>query len=193
MNDVIEVSVVCKDFYRGTRKNKFFTKKLSDIRRLNRIERIVSEYYYDWILCLSDQLSTNLKEYVSEENLLKVKKNLLSKFYHQILPFCVWNHIVLCDRSQFSVDISRSCTRLYVPNKKISDYINNNFFVEIDHFPVQISHEIIAEKKKYLFAHTNLISSRGDPFGLNFGGFYYESVTSPFLFWKTYLDILSRI
>ena len=175
------------------RKNKFFTKKLSDIRRLNRIERIVSEYYYDWILCLSHQLSTNLKEYVSEENLLKVNKNLLRKFYHQILPFCVWNHIVLCDRSQFSVDISRSCTRLYVPNKKISDYINNNFFVEIDHFPVQISHEIIAEKKNYLFAHTNLISSRGDPFGLNLGGFYYESVTSPFLFWKTYLDILSRI
>ena len=129
------------------RKNKFFTKKLSDIRRLNRIERIVSEYYYDWILCLSHQLSTNLKEYVSEENLLKVNKNLLRKFYHQILPFCVWNHIVLCDRSQFSVDISRSCTRLYVPNKKISDYINNNFFVEIDHFPIQISHEIIAEKK----------------------------------------------
>ena len=65
--------------------------------------------------------------------------------------------------------------------------------MEIDHFPVQISHEIIAEKKNCLFAHTNLISSRGDPFGLNFGGFYYESVTSPFLFWKTYLDILSRI
>ena len=45
------------------------------------------------------------------------------------------------------MDISRSCTRLYVPNKKIPDYINNNFFVEIDHFPIPISHEIIDEKK----------------------------------------------
>ena len=31
-----------------------------------------------------------------------------------------------------------------------------------------------------MFAHTNLISSREDPFGLNLGGVYYESVTSPF-------------
>ena len=87
----------------------------------------------------------------------------------------------------------RSCTKLYVSNEKISDYINNNLYVEIDHFPIQISHRIIAAKKIYLFPHVNVISSREDPFGLNLGGFYYESVTSPFLLWKTYLNILSLI
>ena len=52
LNDVIEVSVVCKDFYCGTRKNKFFTKKLSDIRGLNRIERIVSLSIITTVFCV---------------------------------------------------------------------------------------------------------------------------------------------
>ena len=53
--------------------------------------------------------------------------------------------------------------------------------------------ELQPPKKFYLFAHVNVISSREDPFGLNLGAFYYGSVTSPFLLWKTYLNILSLI
>ena len=63
----------------------------------------------------------------------------------------------------------------------------------MNHFPIQISEGIVLAKKIYLFAHTNIVSSREDPFGLNLGGFYYKSVTSSFLLWKAYLDILVRI
>ena len=82
----------------------------------------------------------------------------------------------------------RTCVVLvqnHVSNKKISDYINNNLYVEIDHFPRNYS------RKKKLF--TNVVSSREDSFGLHLVGFYYDSVTSPFLLWKNYLDILPRI
>ena len=87
----------------------------------------------------------------------------------------------MCERSQFNPDICRFCTRLYVSNKKISDYINNNLYVEINRFPVQPSEGIVAAKKIYLSLHTNVVGSGEDPFGVNLGGLYYESTSSAFL------------
>ena len=87
----------------------------------------------------------------------------------------------MCERSQFNPDILRFCTRLYVSNKKISDYINNNLYVEINRFPVQPSEGIVAAKKIYLSLHTNVVGSGEDPFGVNLGGLYYESISSAFL------------
>ena len=87
----------------------------------------------------------------------------------------------MCERSQFNPDICRFCTRLYVSNKKISDYINNNLYVEINRFPVQPSERIVAAKKIYLSLHTNVVGSGEDPFGVNLGGLYYESISSAFL------------
>ena len=81
----------------------------------------------------------------------------------------------MCERSQFNPDMCRFCTKLYVSNKKISEYISNNLYVEINGFPVQLSEGIVAVKKVYLFSHTNVVGSREDPFGVNLGGFYYES------------------
>ena len=40
-------------------------------------------YYHDSIMCLSFQLSTNMKDYIFEENLLRVKEILLRKVYYQ--------------------------------------------------------------------------------------------------------------
>ena len=59
LNDIIEVSVVCKKFYHETRKNKSFMKKMSEVRKLYRNERIMYEKY-DPILCFGLQLSTSL-------------------------------------------------------------------------------------------------------------------------------------
>ena len=87
----------------------------------------------------------------------------------------------MCERSQFNPDICRFCTRLYVSNKKISDYRNNNLYVEINRFPVQPSEGIVAAKKIYLSLHTNVVGSGEDPFGVNLGGLYYESISSAFL------------
>ena len=87
----------------------------------------------------------------------------------------------MCEKSPFNPDICRFCTRLYVSKKKISDYINNNLYVEINRFPVQPSEGIVAAKKIYLSLHTNVVGSGEDPFGVNLGGLYYESISSAFL------------
>ena len=50
-------------------------------------------YYHDSIMCLSFQLSTNMKDYIFEENLLRVKEILSRKVYYQFAfgatYFCV--------------------------------------------------------------------------------------------------------
>ena len=62
---------------------------MSEIRRLYRDERTLYEYYHDSILCLSHQLSTNLTDFVLQENILKIKEILLSEVYYQFLQFRV--------------------------------------------------------------------------------------------------------
>ena len=187
LNDITEMSAVCKKFYSKTRKNNFFMKKMSEIRRLYRNERTLYEYYHYSIMCLSFQLSTNLKDYVFGENLLRAREILSRNVYYQILPFRVWNYLFMCEWSQFFVDMCRSCmngyrnyVKLYALNERISDYITNNFYVETDHFPPEISDGIATAKKVHLFVHTNSVSSNENLFSLNFCGFYYESVSSPY-------------
>ena len=41
---------------------------------------------------------------------------------------------------------------------------------------MQLSEEMVAEKKIYLFSHTNVVGCREDPFGVNLGGLCYESI-----------------
>ena len=108
LDDVIEVSAVCKTFYHETRNDKFFMKKMSQVRKSYRNERIICEKYYDADLCFSSQLSTSLKYYIPEETFFRVKNFFLNEIYYQILLFHVWNNLSMCKRSQFCVDICRS-------------------------------------------------------------------------------------
>ena len=48
-------------------KINFLLKKMPEVRKLYRNERIIYEKHYDAILCFGLQLSTNLKYYISEE------------------------------------------------------------------------------------------------------------------------------
>lgn len=62
--------------------------------------------------------------------------------------------------------------------------------MQIDEFPIQVSQVIVAARRINLFAHTNIYLRKNDPFVVNFGSLYYESINSPFMFWKFYLDVL---
>ena len=53
--------------------------------------------------------------------------------------------------------------------------------MEINRFPVQSSEGIVAANKIYLSSRTNVVGSGEDPFGVNLGGLYYESISSAFL------------
>ena len=86
--------------------------------------------------------------------------------------------------------MSGYCTKLCIKNKKISDHINNNLFVHTNEFPNQLKQGIVMTQKVPLFVNTNIVVKNDR---LNFGGLYYESINSPFMLWKFYLDILCWI
>ena len=117
---------------------------------------------------------------------------LMDWLYYSVLPFCVWTHLFLCERSQYMTNMCRFCTKWYIKNKTISDHINDKLFVEINQFPIRLSPGVVAARRINLFVHTN-IAAINDLFGLNFGSLYCESISSSFLLWKGYLDILCRI
>ena len=131
-----------------------------------------------------------LKEHVNEENLYLVKEAIMNKLYYSILPF---HNLRLCKRPHYVTIMCRYCTKLYIKDKKISDHINKELYVQIDEFLVQVSQGVVAARWINLFAHTNIHARKNDPFGVNFGSLYYESINSPFILWKLYLDVLCRI
>ena len=83
------------------------------------------------------------------------------------------------------------CTRKYVSNKIISDYVNKKLFVQVDHILYELSNEISVLKKIYLLANSNITGM--SLYGLNFGVLYYEGIAFPFMVWKLVFDVLCRV
>ena len=194
-NDIMEASAICKLFYRVSRKNKLFAKKLDDSKKLLKVDKsIFNSPYVDFLISFSNQLFVSLEKYVNEDNLFLVKDVLMDRLYHSVLPFCVWNHLFLCQRLNSMASICGYCTKLFIKNKKISDHINNNLFVHTSESPNQLKQVHISEfpltQKVPLFVHTNVVTKNNKS---NFGEIYYESIGSSFMLWKFYLDILCRI
>ena len=126
---------------------------------------------------------------------MNVNDIIMNKLLLSVLPFRVWNHMFLCERAQYRIDMCNFCTKSFISNMKISDYINNTLFVQIEKFPSSIRKGIIMADKIQIFAHINVFIDKEDPFKRtsNFGSLYYENISSPFLVWKMYLDIICRI
>ena len=121
-----------------------FVKKLNDSRKLHRHDKWFHYYYEDVFFSFENQLPVCLKEYVNDENFLLAKEVLMNKLYYSILPFRVWNHLFLCERSQYLVDMSRYCTKLKIKNKKILEHMNKELYVQINEFPFRLSQGIVA-------------------------------------------------
>ena len=113
----------------------------------------------------------------------------MDRLYHLVLPFCFWNYLFLCERFNSLDSMCKYCTKCSIDSKKISSYINDNLFVHISDIPHQLKHRFSLIDKVPLFVHTNIMKSEKH----NLRGIYYEKISSPFLLWKFYLDIISRI
>ena len=186
----MESSAVCKLFCHVSRKNKLFVKKLDNFRKLFTCDKwIFDSCYGDVFTSFSNQLFVYLKRHVNEEKLLLVKDVLMNRLYYSVLPLRVWNHIFPCERLDHFSDMCRYCTKLCIKNKKISDHINNNSFVHIDEFPEQLKKGFSLIQKIPLFVHTNVVMKNSRS---NFEGIFYESISSPYLLWKFYIDVLCR-
>ena len=106
------------------------------------------------------------------------------------MPFHVWDHVLMCKRSESCDNLCIYCTKLYISDKKKSNYINKKLYADIDKLFPLLREGIPVAKKIQIFAHANIFVKKN---GTNFGEFYYESATSPFTLWKFYLGVCCRI
>ena len=156
IKDSIEVSTVSKTYYLAVRKNKLFVQKLSDSGKLFNNQRLVFDYYYyDACLSFSNDLFVYLKKYFCKDKLESVRDIMTKEIYYSFLPLRIWNHVFLCERSQYVKDMCLDCTKLCIQNKRISDFINDELCLNISEFPDEITRGIVPASKIYLFAHTN--------------------------------------
>ena len=96
LNNLIEFSFVCNEFYRLSTSDSFYMKRLNESRKIFRDKSsVVSNYLY---ICDTFYfgLFEKLTPYVEVINVLKVKRIIQNKLFFAILPFCVWNHLWLC-------------------------------------------------------------------------------------------------
>ena len=181
-NNLIEASATCKLFFELSRKNSFFDEKLLHPRLLFNNSRVIFDCYENAFLSSNNQLCFSLQKYVKDEDyFLKVRKIIMSKLLFSALPFLVWNHMFLCEKSQYCTDMCLYCTKLHISNKKISDHINKNLGVAIEQFHASLREGVVIAEKIFIFAHTNIFIEKDDPFERNFGSLYYKSISSPFL------------
>ena len=120
-HDFIESSCVSKIFYYLSRKNKLFVKTLSGSRKLFGDSRLVFDYYYHSCISFFSDLVERLKNDTCTEDLYHMTDIIMNTLYYKILPFRVLNHLFLCERSQYVIDICLYCTNkkdMYVPNKR---------------------------------------------------------------------------
>ena len=80
----------------------------------------------------------------------RLRDVMVDKVYYSILPFRIWNHIFLCKRSQYVKGMCLDCTKLYIRNKKISNHINDNLFVNMVDFPCELTRGIVCANKIYI-------------------------------------------
>ena len=189
-NDLIETSAVCKCFYHLPRKNSGFVKKAIDSRA---VFSSVNPYgqYRDACLLFAEQISYGLRKKINENLFLQSKDVILNNLLFDILPFWVWKHLWYCSRSYYCSSMCLSCTRVCIDYGSASDYINNKLDVPIELFPRLLREGIVLMNKIYFFVHFHGVL--GIKRINNFGMLYYESVSSPFFFYKTNLEILRRI
>ena len=123
LNDLIEISCVCKHFYLLCENNHFYVKKFNQSKKIfkdrswlvHQYRQILERFYFN--------LFHKSVKYVPIENLHATKKIIYNKLYFSFLPFRVWDHMFLCCRSQYESNMSMFCTKVYLRNKKICDAV----------------------------------------------------------------------
>ena len=96
----------------------------------------------------------------------------------------------LCKRSHPCKDMCHYCTKSYIASKKISDHINKKLYIKIEKFKSSLQGEIDRFGKINIDVHANIFLDKDD---LPCVIFHSESISSPFLIWKMYLDIFCTI
>ena len=135
--------------------------------------------WFDWKIIIAKKLSTMWKI---------LWKSFTIKYY-----LFVFGITYFCVNGLSILKIWVICTKLHLSNKKILDYTYKNLSLLTSKFPLEIIKGVLSGNFIFLFAHRNAYWRTNYQFGENLGLLYYESITSPFLLWKLYIDIMCQM
>lgn len=127
-----------------------------------------------------------------------IKKEILPDIIFETLPFCVYSHLLICNRGFSVYNKCTLCTRFHVRERALSDYLNQKLVLLPDFFPEGITQDIVLEHGAFLFVyyHGIIYSSADRNFENNYGNvgvLYYECINIAFTLSKFYLEVLCRI
>lgn len=190
--ELIDASAVCEK-WRSVIWNGVFSEKVRETNQLfddrewlvktyrKSFDRFEFEVYWE---CIS----------VLPKTAIDSIDNEVQRMFYGVLPNRVWFHFCFCSRSQLDLNTCQYCTMLPVRNAKINKYVNDKLNIDTRLFPILLRSSVLYVSEVHSFIHTNFGKDRQRPYSEdNSGTFYYEGVTSPFILFKSYLDIIGRL
>ena len=192
--DLVEISCFCKTFYHICKKNQYYVKKLRESKDIFKDRSWLIETYKELLERFYIAVYREIVVDFPVFHLHAFRKEIYSRLYYSLLPFRVWNHVFLCCRSQYESNICLFCTKLCLKNEKVNLVITKTLKIGyFENFPVSLYCSVISSDEINLFVHSSS-QDRQKLYGPNnFGTLLYEVISSPFMLWKFYLDVLARV
>ena len=192
--DLVEISCVCKTFYDICEKNQYYVKILRESKDIFKDRTWLIETYKQLLERFYLGVYKEIVVGFPVSHVHVFRKTIYSQLCYSSLPFRVWNHVFLCCRSQYESDMCLFCAKLCLKNKKVNLTITKKLKIGyFENFPVSLYCSVTSSDEINLFVHSSS-QDRQKLYGPNnFGTLFYEVISSPFLLWKFYLDVLDRI
>ena len=190
--DLIEASAVCKK-WRAIIWNNTFSEKVRETNRLF-VDR-------EWLMKSYKKIFDRFEDGVYRESISILPKSAIDsidyevqRMFYGIFPYRIWSHFWFCTRSQYDRNICQYCTMLRLKNAKFNKCVIYKLKIDTRLFPVLLRSSVLYVSDVHLFIHTNFGKDNQRSYSENnYGPLYYEIVSSPFLLFKSYLDIIGRV
>ena len=83
--------------------------------------------------------------FLSLDKIKVLEREVYDRMFYCVLPFCVWNRLWSCSRSQFDPNICQFCTKLQIKDKKVIKEIIKKLKLDARiFFSVQLYHSAIS-------------------------------------------------
>ena len=119
LNDLIEISSVCKTFYCLCQKNYFYVKKLHESRDIFKDRSWLFQSYRKLLERFYFGIYREIVLYFPMLHIHMLRKEIFYPLYNSLLLFRVCNHLFLCCRSQYKRNMCLFCTKIRLKNKKV--------------------------------------------------------------------------
>ena len=91
--DLVEISCVCKTFYRICEKNQYYVKKLRESKDIFKDRSWLIETYEKLLERLYSAVYREVVVNLPISQVHVFRKEIYSRLYYSLLPFRVWNHV----------------------------------------------------------------------------------------------------